>query len=151
MGWEMSTGTLFSDYVVNASELRNTQKHWLEEALKRPVTISYNRKSLAIVNRDQVRDLYIRLHYAELLLMACQDVSKGRIFDELPWLEYLSMKEREQFIEELLKCFNQSIKTGNWDQMDNLIADWKATAEAESNPEVMTVLKDNSSEYVSID
>jgi hypothetical protein len=82
--------------------------------------------------------------------MACRDISKGRIFDELPWLAYLSMKERQQFIEELLNCFNQSIKTGNWDQMDNLIADWKATAEAESNPEVMTALKDNSAEYVPI-
>ncbi len=151
MGWEMRATTLFSDQVVNASELRSNQKYWLEEALRRPITVSYNRKSLAIVNRDQVRDLYIRLHYAELLLTACRDISKGRIFDEFPWLEYLNTKEREQFVEELLSCFNQSTKNGNWDQMDNLIADWKATAEAEHSPVVISALKDNSAEYVAID
>ena len=134
--------TVFSDHVVNASDLRANQKRWLEEAFKNPITVNYSHRLLAIMNRDQVRDLFIRARYAELALSACQDLKKGRVFDEAPWLEYLGQKEREQFRDELLDSFMRASKTGDWNEVGDLLSDWKATAEVKRNPAIVTALND---------
>lgn len=144
--------TVFSDHVVSASDLRANQKRWLQEALKRPVTVNYNRKQLAIMKRELVRDLLIKVHFADLTLAACRDLEKGSIFETFPWLESLTPKERLEFRDELIECFAGSSKTGRWDDMDDLIADWKATAEAKRSPQLVRALKDEPSpgDYVTL-
>ncbi len=145
--------TLFSDQVVNASDLRKNQKQWLEEALKRPVTVNYSRKQLAIMNRDQVRDLFIKVQFAELALAACRNVDKGSILEKLPWLEQLNAEDRARFRDELVNTFLKSSKTGKWDELEDLLSDWKATAETERSPEVVKALKEGetAADYVSLD
>ncbi len=149
----MVVETVFSDRVVNASDLRKNQRQWLEEALKRPVTVNYSRRQLAIMNRDQVRDLFIKVQFAELALAACRDIDKGGIFEKLPWLEYLTVEDRAQFRDELLNAFLKSSKTGNWDDLDELISDWKATAETERSPEIVKALKEGetATDYVALE
>jgi hypothetical protein len=144
--------TLFSDHVVNASDLRSNQKRWLEEALKRPVTVNYSRRQLAIMNREQARDLFMRVRFAEVALAVCRDLDKRGIFETFPWLESLSKKERSEFREEILDCFAKSSKTGRWNAMEDLIADWKATAEAKQHPEIVRALRDEGTpaEYVTL-
>ena len=144
--------TLFSDHVVNASDLRSNQKHWFEEALKRPVTINYSRKQLAIMNREHARDLFMRARFADLALAACRDLEKGSIFETFPWLESLSKKEKTEFREGLLDCFAKASKTSRWNDMEDLIGDWKATAEAKQHPEIVKALKHegSSADYVAL-
>ena len=149
----MVVETVFSDRVVNASDLRKNQKRWLEEALKRPVTVNYSRKQLAIMNRDQVRDLFIKVQFAELALAACQNSDNGSILEKLPWLEHLSSEHKTQFRDELVNTFLKLSKTGKWDELEDLISDWKATAETEGDPEIVKALKDaeTAKGYVSLD
>ncbi len=149
----MVVETVFSDRVVNASDLRKNQRQWLEEALKRPVTVNYSRKQLAIMNRDQVRDLFMRVQFAELALAACRDIGRGSILEKLPWLEQLNAEDRARFRDELVNTFLKSSKTGNWDDLDELISDWKATAETERSPEIVKALKEGetATDYVALE
>ncbi len=144
--------TMFSDYIVNATELRKNQKQWLERAYNSPITISYGHKQLAIVNREQIGKLYTAKYYTELVLKACQEFVGGVKSDTFPWVEYLSNEEKIQFHNELLVCIKKSIITDNWTQLDYLIQDWKATAETERNPEIVEMLQDKGSpeEYVTL-
>jgi len=148
----MAVSTVFSDFIVNASDLRKNQKRWLEEAYKNPITVSYGHKQLAIINREQIRKLYIERHYSELVLRAYQEFVRRRKSDAFPWVEYLSDEEKMQFHNELLTCAMKSIITGNWSQLEHLIQDWEATAETERSTEIIKALQDEetSSDYVTL-
>ena len=144
--------TVFSDFIVNATDLRKNQKHWLEKAYDNPITITYGRKKLAIMSREQVGKLYTEKYYAELVLKACQEFTKEQKSDTFPWMEYLSDDEKIQFHSEILNCAMKSIITGDWTQLEYLIQDWEATAETERNPEIVKMLQDKgtSEEYVTL-
>jgi len=145
--------TVFSDMIVSATDLRKNQKRWLEAASQSPITINYGHSRLALVNRDQIRNLYIQKYYTELVLKACQEFLKGLKSETFPWVESLSTEEKVEFHKELLTCVMKSIITENWSQLEYLIQDWKATAETARSPEVVKALQDEgiSSEYVTLE
>ncbi len=144
--------TVFSDFLINATDLRKNQKHWLARAYENPITISYGRKQLAIMNRDQVGKLYTEKYYAELVLKACQEFVKGLKSDTFPWVEYLSDDEKTEFHSELLTSIMTAIITDNWTPLEYLIEDWKATAETAQNPEIAEQLQHRGTpkEYVTL-
>lgn len=142
----------FSDEIVNATELRNKQSHWLTMASKRPVTVTYGSRKLTILNREKIRNLYIQAHHLELFVKYCNGVMKGVKSSEFPWVEYLDDEEKKQFHEEYISSIMVAIVTENWEGVETLLEDWKATAETESNPDVMKALKTKvpKEEYVTI-
>lgn len=133
--------TVFSDFIVSATDLRNNQKRWLEKAYDNPITISYGRRQLAIMNREQVGKLYAEKYYVELVLKACEEFVKEQGSHTFPWLEYLVDEEKTEFHKELLTYVMKSIITGDWTPLEHLIEDWKATAEAATNPEIAKMLQ----------
>lgn len=149
----MNVTTVFSDAIVSASELRKNQKRWLEEAARNPVTVSYGRQQLAIVNRDHIKKLHLANHYTGLALKVCNERGKGRKSAALPWLQDLMAGDRAQFQAEFLSAVLRATVTGDWDSVQELLQDWQATAEAESHPEVLRALtrEANASEYVALD
>ena len=132
---------VFSDKIVNASQLRNSQKKWFDTALREPVTVTYGAGNLAIYNRDKFCDLYRKLHFAELALRICSEVSKGEKSTVVPWLEYLDAEDKKQFHDEFLSGVLKAATTDNWDEVQVLLEDWKATAEAVHTPEIVRALK----------
>lgn len=144
--------TVFSDFIVSATDLRNNQKQWLERAYTEPITVSYGRKQLAIINREKVGKLYASIYYAELVLKVCQEIKEKNKSDTLPWVDYLSDIDKMKFQSELLSTILKAMVTGNWTQLEHLIEDWNATAEVENNPELAKalLLEEDSSEYVKI-
>jgi len=144
--------TVFSDFIVNATDLRKNQKQWLERAYNNPITVSYGRKQLAIMNRDQISKLYMKEYYAELVLSACQEFMEGLRSNTFPWMEYLSDEEKTQFHKELLTSATKAIFSDNWVHLEHLIADWKATAETAQHPEIVEQLqhKGTPEEYVTL-
>lgn len=145
--------TIFSDEIVNATDLRTNQKRWLEAALTKPITVSYGRKQLALIDREQVSSLYKAIYYLELVIKTCEEYERERNSTVLPWTEYLSGENRVKFHNELLKATIKATLTNDWDSLECLIEDWKATAEVESNPGLSKELlaEDNPAEYVKID
>jgi len=143
--------TVFSDFIVSATDLRKNQRHWLETASQNPISINYGQKQLAIINRDIICNLYKEISYLEKAIKAHQEYLYGRN-ETFPWLEYLSDEEKRQFHEELLNDVMKSIATHDWELVEELLQDWKATVEVKKNPEVVKALKDEgtSSKYVTI-
>lgn len=144
--------TVFSDYIVNATDLRTNQRQWLEKAYNNPITVNYGRKQLAIMNREKVGKLYTANYYSELVLKACKEFMDENKSSTFPWIEYLSNEEKMQFHTELLSTTLKSIIIGNWTQLEYMIEDWKATAEVESNKKLAKALRAevDSSHYVEI-
>lgn len=144
--------TVFSDLIVSATDLRNNQKQWLERAYTEPITVSYGRKQLAIMNREKVGKLYASIYYSELVLKACQEIKEKNKSDTLPWVDYLSDIDKMRFQGELLNTTLKAMVTGNWIHLEHLIEDWQATAEVESNPELVKALlsEEDPSDYVKI-
>ena len=134
------TSTVFSDSIVNASDLRANQKRWLEMAYNKPITVSYGKRQLAIMNREHVSKLYMATHYLELVIKVCSEFEKGEEGKTFPWVESLSEGDRLQFHKELLTNALRSVVTNNWSQLEYLIEDWKATAEVEGDPELARAL-----------
>lgn len=133
--------TVFSDEIVNATQLRAKQSHWLAMASRRPVTVTYGARKLTILNRETIRNLFIQAHYLELFTSYCNEFMKGMRSSKFPWIEYLDSEEKKQFHEEFVNSLMVAVVTGDWDAVETLLGDWKATAETESNPDLMRALK----------
>jgi len=137
---------MFDDEIVSATELKNNQKKWFDRALKSPVSITNRKgKKLVLINREQVHDLVIIKEYAEMILSFCSDLEKSESIGEfmcsvMPWSQYLSKQERLLMRDELITNFNNAIHSGNWAELDEVTASWKATAEAQSNRRFMEIV-----------
>ena len=53
--------------------------------------------------------------------------------DRLPWLRLLSKDAKEQFLSEFFELMEACASVGNMSRLSELVADWKATAEAYSD------------------
>lgn len=133
--------TVFSDEIVNATQLRAKQSYWLNLASRRPVTVTYGTHKLTILDREKARNLYIQGHHLTLFVKYCNEVMKGAKSSEFPWIDYLDDKEKKQFHEEYINNIMVAIVTEHWDEVENLLEDWKATAETSSNEEIVKALK----------
>jgi hypothetical protein len=144
--------TVFSDEIVNATQLRARQSYWLTMASKRPVTVTYGSNKLTILSREKIRNLYAQIHHLELFIKYCNEVMYGTKSTAFPWTEYLDDEEKDQFRDEYINSIKKATVTEHWDEVEALLDDWKATAEAESNPDLMKALKSKVSkeEYVTI-
>jgi len=135
------TTTVFSDEIVNATQLREKQSHWLTVASKRPVTVTYGPRKLTILNRETIRNLFIQAHYLELFVTYCNEVMKGTKSTKFPWIEHLDEEEKKQFHEEFIGSTETAVFSEDWDMVETLLEDWKATAETKSDKEVMKALR----------
>ena len=144
--------TVFSDDIVKATDLRNKQREWLERAYEKPITVSYGKRQLAIMRREQVSRLFAANYYLELVAKACDEFLNEKTSSAFPWVEYLPDNEKLTFHRELMERALKSIVTGDWAQLEYLIEDWKATAEVERSPELSKRLreKDDPSKYVKV-
>lgn len=144
--------TFLSDEVISPTELRTNQKHWLDKACENVITVANGRKKFAIVNREQISNLYAQKHYTEMMLSYCQELMKKIKSTTFPWSEHLSNEQRSEFHNELLNCVMESSATNDWSSVEYLLEDWRATAEVESNPTLAKVLlaEEDPLEYVKI-
>jgi hypothetical protein len=142
--------TPFSDEIVNPSELRKNQAHWLGMATISPITVTYGDFKLAILNRDKIANLYKEIYYLELGMKLFLSVRPGGAEEPLPWMKHLNTEEKIEFVTEFFKGVDEAINTRDWNEVDEILGDWKATADTLANPEVMSALKANrpKSEYI---
>jgi len=142
--------TLFFDKIVRATELRARQKKWLDTALTEPVTITYSSGDLAILNRDRLRNLFMHKYFSELALRICGEAMTGEKSRTLAWIEDLNTEEKKQFHTEFITSVLKAVMNDDWAELEILLDDWKATAEAKQDVEFMEELQEKTSrdEYV---
>jgi len=146
--------TIFSDVIVSPTELRRNQKLFLDGAYDKPITVKYGRKLLAILRREQVNHMIMVHYYADLIVRYCQEIHSGkRESIVFPWMDSLDDEERLEFLNELLGEFSNSSERNNWSSLAQLLDEWKATAEAKRNPEIIKLMQniDSPREYVVLD
>lgn len=144
--------TILSDDVINSTQLRSQQKHWLEKAYTKPVSIMNGEKLWVLFNREHAKDILLFNNYAGMIIQFCKEQKSGvtKESDIFPWIKHLSEDAILDFHMELLSTFVEIVKGGDWLTIDELLDDWKATAEVESNPRLAKALleKENPAEYV---
>lgn len=134
------TVTILSDDVISSTELRTNQKHWLDKATEKIITVVNGRKQFALVNREQISNLYAQKYYTELAIGYCQEIIKKIKSTTFTWLESLSDEEKMEFHNEFLNSIMNSIDTNDWLSVEHLLEDWKATALAINNPTLTKAL-----------
>lgn len=128
--------TVFSDEIINPTELKKNQRYWLDKAQRQPVTVKFGDNGLAIVDRELMKNLYAEKKYAELLVKLCEEMKSSLVnITVLPWANSLPGEEKEKFIKDFLKNFFKAVQNNTWSEIEELLDDWKATAEAWENPE----------------
>jgi len=132
--------TPFSDVIVNPSELRRNQAHWLGMAATEPVTVAYGSHKLAILSREKIANLYKGNYYLELAMKLCINIRGGGKHETLPWMKQLTAEEKSEFTNELVESISEAMLTNNWHKVDTILEDWKATAETLDNKEAMSAL-----------
>ena len=133
--------TVFSDNIVNLSELRKRQKHWFDIAYRNPITIPYKQENLTIMNRAEASKLFEQMQYTMLLIEYCNQIKHGEKSYFFSWTESLNDEEKEEFFNELLECVTNCSAKQDWTDFRDLLKDWEATAEAAKNEEMQKVLK----------
>lgn len=147
------TITFLSDDVINSKELRDNQKYWFEKASINPVSIKSGTRKLVLLNREHAKHMYSLSHYAGMIIQFCREriAYKGEssIF---PWIKYLDNEAIEEFNKELLVTFEGAMSSQEWSAFEELLDDWKATANIASNPDLAKALlaEEDSSAYVRI-
>jgi predicted nucleotidyltransferase len=144
--------TFLSDEVISSTQLRTNQKHWFDKAIDGVVTIVNGKKQFVLVNREQISKLYAQKYYTDIILNYCYEIIKKNESNTLRWANFLSDEERNAFHDELISHVMKAIITDDWSSVGYLLEDWKATAEANSNPQLRDALlaEEDPSKYVKI-
>ena len=130
------TETLFGDEVVLATDLKKRQRYWLDRARQTGgVTIVQGKAAdLVLASRREVAQAVKAAARGELAARFLREVlvlgrrpAESGVF---PWLADLEEQEGQEFLRELVEAFARSSTTGSWDEFDELLDDWRTTAEA---------------------
>jgi len=144
--------TIFEDEIITPTELRSKQKHWLDRASDTPVTIKMRNHSLTLLNREDAKDMCLLRYYTKMFIQFCYERNSKQLgkSDIFPWIKHLDKQEIEEFYEELLSNFKDTVYSKNWLALEEMLNAWRATAEAKTNPEIMELMnpKGRPREYV---
>lgn len=135
--------TMFSDEVVLATDLKKKQRYWFDRAREKGgVTIVQGKVAdLVLAPRETVAEAIEAASYARTAAQFLRELitlqrapAESVIF---PWLRDLDDEEQGEFLREFVDIFARCSTTGEWQQLDELLEDWQATAEAHRNAELM--------------
>lgn len=150
----MLAAPTFNDEIINSTQLRSKLPQWLSKAREHPVTIMYKNAPLTIVNRRFIKELSERAHYTNLAVNYCQNYIERTVGrSALPWASYLPDSAKREFFLEFLSVFQEAFAKDNWTIFEDLLHDWKATAEVASSPRLSKALlaKPDESKYVKLE
>ncbi|MEH1929362.1 hypothetical protein [Nostoc sp.] len=136
-------GNIYSDELITATELNRQPGRVLDKALERPVTITRNDQSFALLRREEVTFLVKAATQSkavfEALTVAFSLLLGKEIGFEHPygWLSVFDSDDLQGFIKELSEAFRliDSSPTA-WEMIDALIHEWHESALAIVSPEL---------------
>ncbi|MBD2502209.1 hypothetical protein [Anabaena azotica] len=147
----MSFGVLsniFADDLVTATELNRQPGKILDRALERPVTITRNDQSFALLRRDHVTALVkvatqSKSLFEALTVAYCLLTGKKIGFEHpFGWLSVFDSDELQEFIKEVSEAFRliDSSSTG-WDMIEAIIHEWHESAIAITSDELAAAFR----------
>lgn len=144
---------IYSDEIITATELNRQPGRILDKALERPITITRNDQSFALLRREEVTFLVKTATQSktifELLTVAFCLLMGKEIGFENPygWLRVFDAEELQDFIKEVSEAF-RLIDSSNhaWDMIDAIIHEWHESAIAIASPELAAAFSDETDE-----
>ena len=136
-------GNIYSDELITATELNRQPGRVLDKALERPVTITRNDQSFALLRREEVSFLVKAATQSkavfEALTVAFSLLLGKEIGFEHPygWLSVFEEDDLQDFIKELSKAFRLiDSSTTAWEIIDAIIHEWHESAVAAASLEL---------------
>jgi hypothetical protein len=134
---------IYSDELITATELNRQPGRVLDKALERPVTITRNDQSFALLRREEVTSLVKAATQSkavfEALTVAFSLLLGKEIGFEHPygWLSVFEEDDLQEFIKELSEAFRliDSSSTA-WEMIDALIHEWHESGIAIASSEL---------------
>lgn len=126
---------MFNDVVFTATELNRNNSAVLNQARKRPVTISRNNEQFALMMRDQaaslVRAVVCFQETIEVLRGAVVAIRGETPNPAVAWLSAFDKEDLSTFLDELLPVAERASTIADsegWDEVDAIIHEWHETA-----------------------
>jgi hypothetical protein len=136
-------GNIYSDELITATELNRQPGRVLDKALERPVTITRNDQSFALLRREEVTFLVKAATQSkavfEALTVAFSLLLGKEIGFKHPygWLSLFEEDDLQDFIKELSEAFRLiDSSTTAWEIIDAIIHEWHESAVAIASPEL---------------
>ncbi|MEH2386495.1 MAG: hypothetical protein V7K14_12115 [Nostoc sp.] len=138
-------GNIYSDELITATELNRQPGRVLDKALERPVTITRNDQSFALLRREEVTFLMKAATQSKAVFQALTVAFSLLLGKEIGfehpygWLSVFDSDDLQGFINELSEAFRliDSSPTA-WEMIDALIHEWHESALAIVSPELAT-------------
>ncbi len=143
----------FSDELITATELNRQPGRILDKAYERPITITRNDQSFALLRRADVAYLVKGVTQSkavfEVLSVAFRLLLGQKIGYEHPygWLSIFDADELQDFIKEVSEAFRLTDTSNEaWDVIDAIIHEWRESAIAIASPDLAAAFNDQTDE-----
>ena len=137
----MSTA-IFNDCIFTSSELNRRPGYVLDTALEKPVTITRNQDSFALVKRELMANMAQEIEQmtkVNQLTNVVFRISIGQSIEstnEYKWIEEFDLDERIELVNEVYQVLNLAQSTNDWDEVSAVIHEWPESAIAISSKEL---------------
>ena len=129
----MSTA-LYSDCLISSSELNRRSGYVLDTALTKPVTITRNNDSFALLKRELMANMakgIEQMNNVNQLVNVAYRLSSGQDIEssnEFKWVAEFDSKERSELVNEVYEALELSKATDDWDEVKDVIHEWRESA-----------------------
>ena len=144
----MSTA-LYGDCLFSSSELNRRSGYVLDTALTKPVTITRNNDSFALLKRElmanMAKGLELMNNVSQLMNVAYrleggQEVESN---NEFKWVEEFDSEERAELVNEVYSALELAKSTDDWDEVAAVIHEWRESANAIASEELSEAFRQN--------
>ena len=129
----MSTA-LYGDCLFSSSELNRRSGYVLDTALTKPVTITRNNDSFALLKRELMANMakgIEQMDNVSQLMNVAYRLSSGQFVEsnnEFKWVEKFDSEERSELVNEVYSALELAKSTDDWDEVAAVIHEWRESA-----------------------
>ena len=124
---------IFSDELVNATELNRRSGRVLDMARLRPVTVARNDEFFTLIRRDEISHIvsdaahtkqFVELITSALLPNPCLEATHP-----FGWLRAFDRDELQQFVTEVLAAYRKAeLCAEGWEEFEAIVHEWHESA-----------------------
>ena len=134
--------SLYSDRIFTSKDLNRKSGSVLDEAMKKPVTITRNSDTFALLKRERMGEITKASDYKTVVINLMNSIvrlSSGNALEEhdsFGWINEFDNEDRLEMVTEVIKTLKYAEKTNDWDELKSVIFEWRESAIANQGDEL---------------
>ena len=150
MSTNIISKAIYNDSIFTSSELNRRSGYVLDTALEKPVTITRNNDSFALVERKLMASMAMGIEQMKTIsqiLNIILRINLGQKIEkanEYKWLEEFDLDERVELVDEVYEALNLAQSTNDWEEVAAIIHEWRESAIALSSDELDKAFSEDS-------